>query len=99
MSKTFRIVGIIVIVLAVIVFLLSLRLGLLIALITGFFNVVGGLSYFMLGNVMDRVEALEWDVLNRKTKPKSRKTECAGCGKLYDEDTPACPRCGRKNGG
>ena len=101
MSKFFRIVAVIIIILSVLAFLGSLSSideGELIMLIAASFSgVVSGLLFYTVGDLLDRVNYLENKLgthLPVESEEKLPQVKCSKCGKEYDMDYPQCPYCG-----
>ena len=101
MSKFFRIVAVIIIILSVLVFLGSLSSieegELIMLLFASFSGIVSGLLMHTVGDLLDRVNYLESKLgthLTVQSEDKLPQVKCAKCGKEYDMDYPKCPYCG-----
>jgi hypothetical protein len=101
MSKFFRIVAVIIIILSVLVFLGSLSSieegELIMLLFASFSGIVSGLLLHTVGDLLDRVDYLESKLgtyLTVQSEDKLPQVKCAKCGKEYDMDYPKCPYCG-----
>ena len=101
MSKFFRALAIIIIVISIFVLFTMINfvnVEEIIALAFGAFSgVVSGLLLYTVGDLLDRVNYLE-DKLNMhlpvQSDEKLPQIKCSKCGKEYDMDYPKCPYCG-----
>ena len=101
MSKFFRALAIIIIVISIFVFFTMVNfvnVEEIIALAFGAFSgVVSGLLLYTVGDLLDRVNYLENKLsthLTIQSEDKLPQVKCAECGKEYDMDYPKCPYCG-----
>ena len=101
MSKFFRIVAIVIIVISILVFLGSLSSidegELILLLFASFSGIVSGLLLHTVGDLLDRVNYLENKLgthLTIQSEDELPQVKCSKCGKEYDMDYPQCPYCG-----
>ena len=98
MSKMFKIVGVIVIILALISFLQFARINILLGAFSAFLTAVLGTAFIAIGELLDRVEYLE-EQLNISLEGATSKDEslpqktCPKCLTKHDFDYPKCPNC------
>ena len=101
MSKFFRVVAIILLLISVFMLLAGLinleEPEAIFVAFSGFCGVVAGLALHTVGDLLDRVNYLE-DKLNMhlpvQSDEKLPQVKCSKCGKEYDMDYPKCPCCG-----
>lgn len=103
MSKFFRILAIILLIISVFFFLAGLinleEYEAVFIMFSAFGGIVAGLALHTVGDLLDRVNYLE-DKLNMHLPIDSEddlpQVKCNNCGKEYDMDYPSCPYCGKK---
>ena len=101
MSRFFRIIAIISLVISAFMFLAGLinfeEQEAIFIMISGFCGIVAGLALHTVGDLLDRVNYLEDQLglcLPLKNEEKLPQVKCQKCGKEYDMDYPKCPYCG-----
>ncbi len=101
MSKFFRIVAIILLIISAFMLLAGLinleEIEAIFIAFSGFCGIVAGLALYTVGDLLDRVNYLE-DQLNvhlpAQSEEKLPQVKCKNCGNEYDMDYPKCPYCG-----
>lgn len=103
MSKFFRILAIILLIISVFFFLAGLinleEYEAIFIMFSAFGGIVAGLALHTVGDLLDRVNYLE-DKLNIHlpvgNDDELPQVKCKKCGTTYDMDYPKCPCCGNK---
>ena len=101
MSKFFRIVAIILLIISAFMLLAGLinfeEIEAIFIAFSGFCGIVAGLALYTVGDLLDRVNYLE-DKLNMhlplEIDEDLPQHKCTKCEKEYDMDYPKCPYCG-----
>ena len=103
MSKFFRILAIILLIISAMMFLVGIlnfeESESIFLMISGFCGIVSGLALHTVGDLLDRVNYLEDKLgihLVVKSEEKLPQVKCTKCNTEYDMDYPKCPCCGNK---
>lgn len=102
MSKFFRTIAIISLIVGAFFFLAGLinieENEAFLVMLSGFGGIVSGLALHTVGDLLDRVNYLE-DKLNMHLPVDNDddlpQVKCGNCGAQYDMDYPKCPYCGK----
>ena len=100
MSKFFRVIAIILLIVSLFMLLAGLisleEPEAILVVFSGFCGLIAGLALHTVGDLLDRVNYLE-DKLNMhlplKNDDNLPQVKCKKCGKGYDMDYPKCPYC------
>lgn len=103
MSKFFRILAIILLIISAMMLLVGLfnfeESESMLLMISGFCGIVSGLAIYSVGDLLDRVDYLEDKLgihLVVKSEDKLPQVKCKKCNTEYDMDYPKCPCCGNE---